>query len=180
MFLPRADIRASVLYERLRSFSSPQRSEISQILKDIDNDLDDCASEISALEAGIAFLHSQRERLQNHKLYLSTLLSPIHCLPNELLTEIFTFACVIEGLDIDSIQSANKQTFDIATVCCRWRCLAISCSELWSNIELGLPVAESELEVQHGYLDLFLSRSKQHLLTLFISLADETPRDDAL
>ncbi|KIK62717.1 hypothetical protein GYMLUDRAFT_164029, partial [Collybiopsis luxurians FD-317 M1] len=129
--MPRVDAGTSIIYERLRYPGIPHRSEVANILHDIDKDSEDYAYQISSLESQLAFLRSQRERLQHRRTTLSSLLSPIHYLPNEILLKIFLLACCENDLGIET-----PPALGISAVCFRWRELADSCADLWSSFSL--------------------------------------------
>ncbi|KAE9389970.1 hypothetical protein BT96DRAFT_363518 [Gymnopus androsaceus JB14] len=161
---------ASVFFERLRRSEAHQTSDIVKFLKDIDSEMDRYTTKISALETEIAFLNSQRQRLQSHRTSISSLLSPIHRLPNELLARIFTLACEKNVLNSDP-GSRDEVALRIASVSFRWRVLAIACSEIWSSVVIqlhdGTEVEEVRLQLEHQ-LDIHLERSKDQRLTLEI------------
>ncbi|KAE9404429.1 hypothetical protein BT96DRAFT_877595 [Gymnopus androsaceus JB14] len=151
---------------RLRSeYGSEVQSEaeISGVLADVDKDLVDCDAEFRRLQSGIIALQNPRKRLEEYKVSLRFLRSPIRRLPNETILRIFDYAC--EMNELTSKQLQTMPALAISGVCSRWRDLARSCPELWSRIELemwtiprhlpGLPI-----------LDLYLDSSKQSPLTL--------------
>ncbi|KAE9389971.1 hypothetical protein BT96DRAFT_980509 [Gymnopus androsaceus JB14] len=161
---------ASVFFERLRRSEAHQTSDIVKFLKEIDSEVDRYTTKISALETEIALLNSQRQRLQSHRTSISFLLSPIHRLPNELLTRIFTLACEKNVLNSDP-GFRDGVALRIAGVSFRWRVLAIACSEIWSSIVIqlhdGTEPEEVRLQLEHQ-LDIYLERSKDQRLTLEI------------
>ncbi|KIK58222.1 hypothetical protein GYMLUDRAFT_171486, partial [Collybiopsis luxurians FD-317 M1] len=164
------NVEVRLFNDILRSIGTHQRSEIQEILGKIDKELDDTTLEISTLKTRILSLNAQREWLQKQKSVISSLLSPIHRLPNELLLRAFRFACHQNNLEVKIVDA-----FSVAAVCHRWRELAISCPALWSNFEVwipsGDPESEDESNVEHVQkrLDIFLSRSKAHPLTVTIT-----------
>ncbi|KIK58204.1 hypothetical protein GYMLUDRAFT_202677 [Collybiopsis luxurians FD-317 M1] len=173
-FLPRVNLGEDRLVDRLRFLGNHQRSEISSILQDVDRDLEHYSSEIYTLQAKLSFLESQRERLRNHKAALSSLLSPIHRLPNELLARILMLAGQESGLN-----STNVDALSVAAVCYRWRQMALASSSVWSSFHIYLPREDEDNEKLDSLLeyrlDLFLERSGQRPLDLSIQVAD---RDD--
>ncbi|KIK66072.1 hypothetical protein GYMLUDRAFT_957049 [Collybiopsis luxurians FD-317 M1] len=162
-FKPRADISKKVINERLRWLGIPQRSEISQIVHDIDRDFEDYAQQISSLESQLAFLRSQQKRLQSCKTTLSSLLSPIHYLPNEILLQIFLL-----HTRRDILYAVLPSALSIASVCSRWRKLAISCADIWSSFDVGFFALEETDPQLEARLDMFLERSRDRPLDLHI------------
>ncbi|KIK62725.1 hypothetical protein GYMLUDRAFT_84218 [Collybiopsis luxurians FD-317 M1] len=165
--MPRADVGRHCVYECSRGLGVPQRSEVSRLLHQVDKDLNDYAQEISSLESQLVFLRLQQERLQAHKITLSSLLSPIHHLPNEILLRIFLFAC--RENDLLAFQPPASS---IAGVCHRWRELAMSCPALWSSFRVWLGGAKSQDSALATRLELFLKRSRDQPLTLHIECPD--------
>ncbi|KAJ7909159.1 hypothetical protein B0H13DRAFT_2661570 [Mycena leptocephala] len=90
--------------------------------------------------------------------------SGIQRLPTEILSEIF-FRC---GAKQDGCRPRL-----VATVCSRWRAVALSTSGLWCNIHLYRE--EMELESLHSLLKLQLERSGQIPLSVVFC----EPRDDS-
>ncbi|KAE9397858.1 hypothetical protein BT96DRAFT_50362 [Gymnopus androsaceus JB14] len=89
---------------------------------------------------------------------------------NEVLQEIFTFAC-----GEDDLNSQIPNALGIAAVCGKWRQLAIARPGLWSSFKIDLYGHSSKLEV---HLEAYLTRSGQHLLTMHIiadHIDDEHP-----
>ncbi|KIK58221.1 hypothetical protein GYMLUDRAFT_171393, partial [Collybiopsis luxurians FD-317 M1] len=172
----RVGVGARSIHDILRSLGTHQRPEILGILGKIDKDLDNLSSEISSVKTRLLALNSRFEWLQKQRSAVHTLLSPIHRLPNELLMQLFTFACSKNNLECKNVNALN-----VAAVCHRWRELALSCSELWSRFEIWIPggyLDKDDMYMSHAEnrLDLFLSRSKSHPLTLTIA-ADESAED---
>ncbi|KIK69398.1 hypothetical protein GYMLUDRAFT_142368, partial [Collybiopsis luxurians FD-317 M1] len=62
---------------------------IRQFLESVNQGLDVYDNEISRLENQLLFLRARHERSRQKATAFRSLLSPIHRLPNELLTQIF-------------------------------------------------------------------------------------------
>ncbi|KDQ19492.1 hypothetical protein BOTBODRAFT_28068 [Botryobasidium botryosum FD-172 SS1] len=100
-----------------------------------------------------AFMHRRRNQLV-----------PIHRLPHELLSFIFTLA----QDDLVDPPSKNKFLLNISSVSFLWREIALSTAVLWTNIFPHLFL-----------LDTFLARSKGADLTVYVQYKTTTPRDVA-
>ncbi|KAE9390313.1 hypothetical protein BT96DRAFT_833590, partial [Gymnopus androsaceus JB14] len=74
-------------------------------------------------------MHLRRELLKSYAEKLTTLLSPIRRLPNEILSRIFMFYC--KENDLTSRYPGGAAALTISAVCTRWRELAISQPVLW-------------------------------------------------
>ncbi|KAJ3749497.1 hypothetical protein DFH05DRAFT_685292 [Lentinula detonsa] len=173
-FRPHLNIGSQSLQEHLRSpygLSGNQLSKVAQFIRLADDDLNGYDAEIMRLEAKVVYLKSERERLLDHQATLSSLLSPIHHLPNEILTRIFTFACDKNHL-YRSPSSPLSFTLNLSAVCSRWRASCLSCSELWANFKVTIYSGFNERYLcQLEYiLDIFLERSKPQPLTIHIEM----------
>ncbi|KAE9402711.1 hypothetical protein BT96DRAFT_816091, partial [Gymnopus androsaceus JB14] len=124
---------------RLRSeYGSGVQSEdeISGALADVDKDLEDCDTEFRFLQSRVIALQNQRKRLEEYKVSLRFLRSPIRRLPNETILRIFDYACAINELTSKTLRT--MPTLTISSICSRWRALAQSYPDLWSRIRLQL------------------------------------------
>ncbi|KIK57019.1 hypothetical protein GYMLUDRAFT_173510, partial [Collybiopsis luxurians FD-317 M1] len=166
-FQPRVEVNNPGLKANLRSFNglpNSQRADIKKILELAERDIADYSAEIQQKQ-------SKLERLEIYTQQLSSLLSPIRCLPNELLLLTFAFCC--EENDLRDHKPGNALA--LSSVCALWRDLAISHSILWSNITVSLRSGSITHEGEHtrdlefaAFVSLYLQRSKQHPLTLDI------------
>ncbi|KAL0575830.1 hypothetical protein V5O48_006138 [Marasmius crinis-equi] len=117
--------------------------------------------------------------LHDAEVYLaqaSSLLSPIHRIPTELLTKIFTFAGE-EGRETNTFGVYRKQesvAFRISAVCHRWRVVALDTPELWSRFAVSLNRRFA------SPVKLFLGRSRQKPLSIIIEGAAEDDLDLSL
>ncbi|KAE9404457.1 hypothetical protein BT96DRAFT_813556, partial [Gymnopus androsaceus JB14] len=124
---------------RLRSeYGSGVQSEaeISGVLADVDKDLEDCDAEFRRLQSRIIALQNRRKRLEEYKISLRFLRSPIRRLPNETILRIFDYAC--EMNELTSKMLRTMPALAISSICSRWRTLAQSYPDLWSRIRLQL------------------------------------------
>jgi len=83
--------------------------------------------------------------------------SPIHCLPPELLSNIFLF------YNHTSNTSPTSFSWTVAHVCSRWRQIAFNTPKLWSTIILdvsSLHVIKHRLDNRLQFLDTCLALSK--------------------
>lgn len=98
-------------------------------------------AEMHHMEAALKILRSRKEQLQGYvqRRQVLTRRSPIRCLPTEVLSIVFTFAC-------DSPTLENRITaLAISVTCFRWRNIAISLPELWCNIYVGRHLEEGDI-----------------------------------
>ncbi|QRV89156.1 hypothetical protein RhiJN_17174 [Ceratobasidium sp. AG-Ba] len=133
-----------------------RRRAIEQALAAIDAELESLISERHALEQANLSLMSTRNA--------STLLSPIHALPPEIITRVFTFVHSFYGLGNPQLIPAAHS---LAGVSSYWRKIAISMRLLWSYIRLS----SSSKNYEHS--QLLLERSSGHPLYAYVVADDE-------
>jgi hypothetical protein len=90
-----------------------------------DDEVNHCLSVVKGLDAEISQLQKQLDALKERRLNHLSFISPIRCLPPELISEI-CLACVKVGV---SPMTLNQ-------VCGRFREIVNSMGELWSRIRL--------------------------------------------
>ncbi|KAJ7579186.1 hypothetical protein C8J56DRAFT_965040 [Mycena floridula] len=128
------------------------------------------------------------EKAEKHQ----TALTLIHRLPPELLALVFSFFCTVDFWNRKAFASKHnsrvngsifRESFIIATVCSRWRSIAVSTPSLWSTIMLGggdiqFSREDSVKYCSEGFsesfvfpedvLDVILERSAQYPLKFWI------------
>ncbi|PCH40225.1 hypothetical protein WOLCODRAFT_67896 [Wolfiporia cocos MD-104 SS10] len=86
---------------------------------------------LHSLESRMASLLSERELLESRLEQAVRLQSPIHRLPEELLSAIFEIG-VMDGEEEDTLMLAN-----LMLVCRNWRDVAVNTPMLWSRVVAG-------------------------------------------
>ncbi|KAE9404423.1 hypothetical protein BT96DRAFT_813473, partial [Gymnopus androsaceus JB14] len=136
-FQLRTNVDFEEIRQKLRSeYGSGVQSEaeISRALADVEKDLEDCDAEFRRLQSRMIAVQNQRKRLEEYKVSLRFLQSPIRRLPNEIILRIFDCACEMNVLTSKTLQT--MPTLAISSICSRWRALAQSYPDLWSRIRL--------------------------------------------
>ncbi|KAJ4472088.1 hypothetical protein J3R30DRAFT_3523028 [Lentinula aciculospora] len=159
--------------ERLRLEHGPAAGSLALLamqLSDIDADQIDCKaeihrlqSEIHRLQSHIIFLRNQERHLDEYKMCLRSLRSPVRKLPDEIMLWIFDLTCNMNY--ITSRKLRLIPALAISNVCLHWRDLAQSFPQLWSRVYITLPRAPGHLTCL-PILKLFLNYSQQYPLTL--------------
>ncbi|KIK69368.1 hypothetical protein GYMLUDRAFT_645945 [Collybiopsis luxurians FD-317 M1] len=160
---PYMNVSVEAIYQYARSpfgISEQLLPEIRLLLDSVNEELNEHDNEISRLENQLIFLRAQQKWIQKKAVVLRSLLAPIYCLPNELLTQIFDDVC--ENAVGPGSYELSKAPFDLSAVCSRWRSLCLSHSRMWSKFAVDC----SEGAKLGTAVDLYLERSKQQLLTL--------------
>ncbi|TEB37123.1 hypothetical protein FA13DRAFT_1726255 [Coprinellus micaceus] len=102
------------------------------------------------------------EREHQELIPLCNSLSPIHCLPDRILSTIFQHSASLYPLSVSSDQIECLQppvpdaVLCISHVCRLWRTIAIDCAELWSTIDTSCP----------GLANAFLAKGEDTPLTV--------------
>ncbi|KIK54723.1 hypothetical protein GYMLUDRAFT_48435 [Collybiopsis luxurians FD-317 M1] len=164
-----------------------------------DKDIADYQAEVIRLRAQITYIEVQQELLEEHKMKLQSLLSPVRKIPNETLSRIFEYVCK-ENLFQDHPwpeDSDNKgkispptelsgpaitylPTMAISSVCARWRELALSLPSLWSQLKLEIFTAFQQEESPVSLiatLEIYLERSGDWPLAIALNIRGDTTGD---
>ncbi|KAL0576981.1 hypothetical protein V5O48_004991 [Marasmius crinis-equi] len=145
---------------------------IRQYLKDAGKDLESYEIEIQKLKATILTLETLQTGVRKAMERYGTLLAPVHRLPSDVLLEIFGHLCERNQLDRNYRMLPAVST--LASVCSRWREVAISTPVLWSSFTIDFDY----WAVYHGsdgtgtlaeLTRLFLERSKTTPLDIGLS-----------
>ncbi|KIK57507.1 hypothetical protein GYMLUDRAFT_146489, partial [Collybiopsis luxurians FD-317 M1] len=107
-------------------------AEMTGVLAAVDKDIEDCDAEEDRLRSRIIYIRNQRRRLQEYKVLLRFLRSPVRRLPSETMLRIFDYACNMN--DLTSKKLEKMPTLIISSVSFRWRNLTKSAPSLWSRI----------------------------------------------
>ncbi|KAK7048354.1 hypothetical protein R3P38DRAFT_2868837 [Favolaschia claudopus] len=147
--------------------------------------------EINQLREGLdqerlARLISERDGLASYTEGCRSILSPVHRLPNELLSEIF-HCCFPSELyriveRITSVQEidrlSHRHLLRLAQVSSRWYRIAMDTPKLWSTIAVDTslwPVCldRVSLETLLNWLELALTRGRGHALELQVGVTTQ-------
>ncbi|KIK63409.1 hypothetical protein GYMLUDRAFT_163025, partial [Collybiopsis luxurians FD-317 M1] len=143
------------------------RSTVIGILHDAELDLNELDQEVGKLKLQSTRLELKRETIKSYKAIISSLLSPIRALPNEILQMIFVSVPNQPSLPLLPNYSLP---LTISAVCHRWRTVALDSPEIWSYISVELnPKGVLSDELESARTDralLYLSRSRNYPLTL--------------
>jgi hypothetical protein len=112
-------------------------------------------------------IEEKRAEVELEVKYQSSLLSPIRKLPDELLSEIMLYS---SRRRVD-VCSPRSDAWKLERVCKRWRNVALSVQELWSNIEVYLGSLSSykaavPMGIVKELVDRCLQRSENHSLSI--------------
>ncbi|KAF9067552.1 hypothetical protein BDP27DRAFT_1328564 [Rhodocollybia butyracea] len=109
---------------------------------------------------------------------MTSWVSPVQTVPNEILEAIFDDCCDTNLFKVTGVRSMaflrDKPALTLSSVCSRWRSVGLSLSSIWSRISLkyyddDLPLVENRLAT---ILTIFISRSRQQPLSINIYLDD--------
>ncbi|KAI3615585.1 hypothetical protein WG66_011751, partial [Moniliophthora roreri] len=118
----------------LRQTITPaNRPIITQYLLDAERTVKQYQAEINRLKLAIMTLESKKNRLKERMTEYRSMLSPIHRMPNELLTQIFALACEGNILSPKSL----PPIIALPQSCGRFREIILSTPSLWSSMTLS-------------------------------------------
>ncbi|KEP46225.1 F-box-like domain protein, partial [Rhizoctonia solani 123E] len=106
---------------------------------------------------------------------------PINKLPDEILAHIFCFATGTRPQDSHPIKESGTKLFpqypdSLAQTCARWRQVALTCSALWTRIQLASHPTHFDSILDHA--KLYAKRAGHHSLELYITdIQDEADLD---
>jgi len=107
--------------------------------------------------------------------------SPVHTLPPEVLSIIFTLALPSNQQLIPGTPRPRlTNPFPLCAVCSLWRSLALATPQLWKRVFVHIPFNISRADSELKAVDLvpWIERSGSLPLTLFISYDDNMPLDE--
>ncbi|THV06935.1 hypothetical protein K435DRAFT_848613 [Dendrothele bispora CBS 962.96] len=113
--------------------SASQLSDIKEMIRCAEDDLEAYRAEILSLESKVKLLSIKSDLLEKHTEKVRSLLSPVRRLPNEVLGDIFSYCC--ESNFRVSSSRAHRNTF--LSVCSRWREVGLTTPQIWSVIYFG-------------------------------------------
>ncbi|KAK7040196.1 hypothetical protein VNI00_010002 [Paramarasmius palmivorus] len=118
------------------SASSAEIGQIRDLLAQPMEELSRINTEIYRLKSTLAYLISQREKLQAFVNSHRALISPLRRLPPEVLSEIFVLCLPHE---CNPTRNVAEAPLLLTLVCKQWRQVALSTARLWSALHIYLP-----------------------------------------
>ncbi|KAK1227527.1 hypothetical protein PQX77_009434 [Marasmius sp. AFHP31] len=161
--------RSAEIRKFFRSTTS-NKATVTQFLHDVESEVTKYQAEINRLKAAIYALQHKRDSLKRTAEVYKSLLSPIHNVPSEILTMIFTIACERNVLSSSTLPNALR----LSMVCGRWRDIVFSTPSLWATIEVDFGTWTKDFHVLNQLSELFIKQSKSSSLRLFLTF----PGDD--
>ncbi|KAG7095962.1 hypothetical protein E1B28_006647 [Marasmius oreades] len=154
-----------------QTISHSQRRTLCQTLVEAETDLRAYRASINQLKTTIIVLETRRDALEATVAKYRTLLSPIHRMPPEILTHIFSFCCEENLLS----KTNPPAVITLSAVCGRWREITLAVPRLWWTISICIgdwyPRSEGSSfghDLSH-LLEIFMERSKEGPLHLEFS-----------
>ncbi|KAJ8095189.1 hypothetical protein PM082_010411 [Marasmius tenuissimus] len=152
------------------TITSDDRHVISQFLLDAEKEMRDWQAEINRLRSAMHRLENRRNGLKKTMERCRSLLSPVHRLPAEVLALIFSFCSEAPGLVRPSCCPVALQ---VVRVCGRWRDVGLGTPSLWSSIGIAFQDWRDKAKSLIALTQLFMERSKQSPLDLWIEFGTE-------
>lgn len=151
--------------------SIPNVEEVIQTLRNVQQELEACETQIEALV-------SRRQSLRAYTVHLQALISPFRKVPDELLQRIFNDCDDMNHFVVNNPKETgpgaggNMPALVLTSVCSRWRRNGLSMPSIWSSISLMCHQKDVAHDKQQllSTLDIFLNRGLQHPLTINVEL----------
>ncbi|KAF9071267.1 hypothetical protein BDP27DRAFT_1419300 [Rhodocollybia butyracea] len=141
-FEPCIEIDNVSLKENLRTWYPATIEELSEVMRMLKMALED----IVGCDAEMSRLSSRREELIRCTEKLSSLLSPIRRVPDEILCQIFLHCCA----ENDLRYRKPGEALALSSVCTRFRELVISYPALWSDLKISFPSDDIGYDLNMG------------------------------
>ncbi|KZP22080.1 hypothetical protein FIBSPDRAFT_716205, partial [Athelia psychrophila] len=125
-------------------------SSISSALFDV-SQLD---QDTSRLKSTIVELCRKCDERQSFAMAHKALVSPIRQVPPEIITEVF----------LHSAEGNFESPIFLASICSRWRTIALSSPQLWASFRIS--VNAENLESQIALAEMWLSRAGRYPLSI--------------
>ncbi|KAF5356444.1 hypothetical protein D9758_009498 [Tetrapyrgos nigripes] len=191
-FQPRVqDIDLQFSRDRIRSPGSPtslEFSQISELILHAEQDLSDYEKDIQIVENVLLDLKRKKEELERYVDHCKAYLPPIRRLPMEIMGEIFLYYQDLhrsgredrqfrEPLTRPFYSSPAMTALVLSSVCKLWHTTTLATPQLWSRFSLHIREKCGSL---FHLLEIYLSRSKQHPLTLDLVVNGEGPTSNTI
>ena len=128
--------------------SQVQQKYLQNFILQLDEDISD-------IDEQILVLQTRRTQLLQQRRCYSAPLSPVRCLPVEIIGEIFVYAT----------RDRPRHVLNLSAMCQLWRCAAISTPILWSTLELGHHMTKRNTD---NHIDSWIKRTRSYPLSLVI------------
>ncbi|KAL0067213.1 hypothetical protein AAF712_005783 [Marasmius tenuissimus] len=152
-----------------RQIISHHISDTEKELRSFDIQLTRLNAELNRLKGAIIIAESRREMVNQKLANYRSLLSPIHRIPPEIMTEIFKFCCSHSTLEPHTLSNPRLPSFPppmtISSVCGRWRELVLDTPALWASLSAYAFEANPDIRVYRA-IKLFMDRSKSAPLAI--------------
>ncbi|KAL0069611.1 hypothetical protein AAF712_003269 [Marasmius tenuissimus] len=146
--------------------TAADRQVVKRYLLDGATELKGYRCEINRLKARITVLETMEEALKEKMERYSLLLLPVHCMPPEILVEIFKLSCRKEVFGTKGIPRAMV----LSRVCARWNQVALSVPQLWASISVRFDIwcrtGREKMDRLKRFVDLFMKYSKTAPLSI--------------
>ena len=164
--LPRKlEVPPSPVPDLIRTYLPPSSSQISTIqqsMADAQSNIYKLDNEISKLEIALNDLRHKRVELNRFTRQHLAILSPMRCLPPEILGDIFKNC--LNFCWQDRVFDVREAPLLLSQVCIGWRDAVLSNAKLWSTISLYLQDSISEAEL--SLVKTWLTRAGGHPLSI--------------
>ncbi|ESK89456.1 hypothetical protein Moror_16115 [Moniliophthora roreri MCA 2997] len=150
--------------------SLPSRNTIAKYLIDAELDMKLYEAELNRYKAEILALENRWSSLRKLSERCRGLLAPIHRMPPEILTAIFTHCCECNELTA----KVPPPAIVLSMVCGQWRELLLSTPHLWASMNLHILEGQDHSKLR-PLTELFMTRSSSQPLRLYMTVDLHVP-----
>ncbi|KAK0206811.1 hypothetical protein DFS33DRAFT_621419 [Desarmillaria ectypa] len=144
------------------SLNREREIELEKLIHSLQRYLQQICSEIPYHRDALKRLERRRQHLQALLDQNSASFSPIRAIPTEILSLIFDYLCSNIGFN------DRAQPLVLASVCYRWRCIAVSYPSIWTRINAPRNSPHAD-EHTRNFVQLYLDRSQDMPLRIHVS-----------
>ncbi|KAK1227160.1 hypothetical protein PQX77_009794 [Marasmius sp. AFHP31] len=143
-------------------------------LKGFDTQLKKLNAEINRLKGAVILVESHREMVEQQLANYRSLLSPIHKMPPEIMTEIFKLCCSCSKLGFYNLfdHTSLPPPMMLSSVCGRWRELVLDTPALWASLTAHNFYVNPDLTMYRA-IEFFMERSKSAPLAIDSAIHDD-------
>ena len=148
-----------------------QAPTIRRTVANTQRDISRLDLEINRLYETAHELRQKRDALQTFNTMHRALISPVHHMPPEILSEIFIQCqdtAPFDPTDRDGGVRLDKAPLLLGKICSRWRCVSLSTPKLWASIQLSVEIHNAESRVMMA--KTWLARSGTCLLSIALNI----------
>ncbi|CAA7263646.1 unnamed protein product [Cyclocybe aegerita] len=151
--------------------SLQDRARVQESIDEVELAISAVDAERLRVHAALAELEGRRDQLEVTLATHQSIVAPIRSLPQEILREIFRFACAGRIVQWPFHPTETSLPWFLGRVCSYWRTTFLSVQGLWANIDLifNMKSPPKNMGKVLSFLGTVLERSGEELLTVSVT-----------